>query len=762
MANVGDYLLWYCKDIDRLKYRKLYIKQQADAGSFTYSTLPDGSIGTATDGSNAFASLDLSSSGTTQSCIFPHELEGRSFKPTSGKSWKTNPDGMVRLAAAERLFGPGRALRYKLFHSDYPVVEQTNLWTDTLGATGKLYVVQTNTSAVQRCLLMTTDPGDLVLDPTCGSGTTAYVAEQWGRRWITVDTSRVAVALARQRVLTAKFPMYRLRPATDAERAARPTGTWLRGPDGEKDPHTFEYETVPHVTLGSIARNTHLDPIFEKHRPKLDAALEVVNAALADVTDDLRAKLAEKFAEKMQAEGLRSATDADRRRWLLPGTTKGQIAEAFAGKTKLKARHVQREADGVPPDGRFEHWHVPFDTDPIWPESLTDAVTAYRTGWRAKMDEVDACIAEHAECETLVDRPEVVKHAVRVSGPFTVEAVQPAEFDLTAEGEAGTAEFAGAPEELADTFTEGVANPLKGGLSTREIVPRRALDAQNAAAYLETMLTRLRADGVTFPGNRAMQFTRLDRLGGDVTGLHAEGRWHPVGGGKEADGADDGPEGPPTVGVMIGPQYGSVTAKMVEQVIRPAQRAYDDLVIAAFSFDGPAQAVIDEAANPRLTIHAAHIRPDANPAMDGLLKEGAAGQQLFTVFGKPRTEIDGPVNGTYTAIMDGVDIYDPKTGEVVSTGAGKVAAWFLDGDYDGRTFCVSQAFFPDRDAWGKLAKALGDGVDQEAFAAFSGVVSLPFEAGGHRRCAIKVIDPRGNEVMRVHELPDGSDAPAGG
>jgi len=213
------------------------------------------------------------------------------------------------------------------------------------------------------------------------------------------------------------------------------------------------------------------------------------------------------------------------------------------------------------------------------------------------------------------------------------------------------------------------------------------------------------------------------------------------------------PEGKATVCVAFGPQYGPVTAKMVEDVIRSANRmGYDDLVIAGFSFDGPAQAVIKEAQRPKLRIHAAHIRPDVNPGMNGLLKE-QPGSQLFTVFGQPRTRVRGPDrDGQYTVTMEGVDIYNPVENSIASTGADKVAAWFLDGDYDGRTFCITQAFFPDKTAWGKLSKALENVVDPERFSALIGTVSLPFPAGKHKCAAVKVIDPRGNEVMQVHKL----------
>jgi adenine-specific DNA-methyltransferase len=194
-------------------------------------------------------------------------------------------------------------------------------------------------------------------------------------------------------------------------------------------------------------------------------------------------------------------------------------------------------------------------------------------------------------------------------------------------------------------------------------------------------------------------------------------------------------------------------AAQVEILMRAAsRRGYDELVIAGFAFDGTAQAVIEEADHSHVRIHMAHIRPDVNPAMNGLLKE-TPGSQLFSVFGRPRTRLRGPdKDRSYTVRMEGVDIYDPVTNTIEPNRADKVAAWFVDTDYDGRTFCITQAFFPDKSAWEKLAKALKGAVDETAFAALAGTESLPFPAGKYKTVAVKVIDPRGNEVMRVHHL----------
>ena len=701
-----DYLVWYARSVEMVKYRALYVEKALDEPStgsaeYKFVMLANGERrpvpACSKDEINAgklFRPSPTTSQSGTEATRMPVPLEGELFTPGPG-GWKTNAVGFARLAQSGRLIKRDRSISYVRYLLDFPVVPVTNLWTDVrwgFDASDKRYVVETNPKVIARCMLMATDPGDLVLDPTCGSGTTAYVAEQWGRRWITIDTSRVAIAIARQRLLTARFDYYKLKDES-------------KGVAGG-----FRYKTVPHITLKSIAQNTNLDPIFAKHEPILDARLAEANRALEQVTDKLRQELRMKLALKQKQEGKRAITDADRRRWELPEKGKG-----------------------------WEHWEVPFDTDPDWPEELKRAVEAYRAAWRAKMEEVNACIAANAEQEELVDQPEVDRKITRVSGPFTVEAVQPPEMSLGEAIEIDTGPFAGEPEELEETFA------LSGKVQVREV--RMGDSPENIEAYLSQMVRLLKMDGVRFPGNNHMRFTRLDPIyaSGNSAGIHAEGRWV-----SEGE-TDDDPNGEATVGVVFGPQYGPVTAKMVEEVIRPAARRYDDLVFAGFSFDGPAQAAIEER-HPRLRIHIAHIRPDVNPGMNGLLRE-QPGSQLFTVFGRPRTHVEGPdTDGMYRIEMQGVDIYDPVTNGIVDTGASKVAAWFVDSDYDGRTFCITQAFFPDRSAWEKLSRALKGVLDPERFEALSGTVSLPFPAGKHKRAAVKVIDPRGNEVMRVHDL----------
>lgn len=677
LPNISDYLVWYAKDKGQVKFSRLFVPRESGAGtSFSSSHLSSGESVRASEvgprrsrDGRPFSLIDLMASGYTESCHFEFCLDGRPAFPNATTSWKTTPEGIKRLIAAKRIRWQRTVPRYVFYADDYPVMQITNQWSDTQGATGKLFAVQTANKVIERCMLMTTAPGDLVLDPTCGSGTTAYVAEQWGRRWITMDTSRVAVALARQRLLTAKYDYYRL---ADPERG-------MKG--------NFVYEEVPHITLGAIAQNQALDPIFAHWEPILADKLAALNAALEGVDPALRTGLLVKLAQKEQAYGKRSITEADRRRWMLPKEP-------------------------------WQEWQVPYDTDEDWPAALQTALRAYREAWRAKMDQVNATIAASAPTETLYDRPQVESGVLRVSGPFTVEAVRPAEPVL------GDIEvpIGGEPEAL-ETFDNGA-------------------DARNADAFIEEMVRLLKQDGVRFPGNRVQPFERLELVRGRQT-LHAEGEW--VVGEKTR-----------RVGVSVGPEVGPVTVAQVARAIREAYlHGYEALVFAGMSFDAEAQAAIEDPLSPEVQCHLAHIRPDV--VMGDLLKETVS-SQLFTVFGQPRVALHQEANGEVSVEMQGVDIYDPLTNSLQATGAGRVAAWFVDHDYNGRTFCVSQAFFPDRSAWDALKRGLRSEVAPERFEAFSGTRSLPFRPG--ERIAVKVIDPRGNEVMKVLHLGQMRYAPA--
>ena len=278
LGAVAGYVLWYAKNLTTVKYRQLFgSKDLGLQGSTLYTQLElaDGTRRAMTaaersgstdlpGGSKPFGLDNLTSQTTRvgQTTVFPVRFEGADFLPSTG-GWKTNRDGMSRLIAAGRIGKGGMNLGYLRYLVDFPAYPLSNVWADTLGqnqfAGDKVYIVQTAKKVVERCLLMTTDPGDLVLDPTCGSGTTAYVAEHWGRRWITIDTSRVALALARSRLMAAKYPYYLLADSgagirKEAEVSGHARSLTMERPTNDVR-RGFVYERVPHVTLKSIAQN---------------------------------------------------------------------------------------------------------------------------------------------------------------------------------------------------------------------------------------------------------------------------------------------------------------------------------------------------------------------------------------------------------------------------------------------------------------------------------------------------------------------------
>ena len=270
LAKTYDYIVWYAKDGNAVKFRPLfrpatfagdpeYRYRDDDASPEGYTTMATEENARMNDTAGVFRRSALTSSGYTASCTFPFALGDRVFNPFSGKSWRTNRAGMERLVAARRLFALGANLYYKRYADDFRVMQYDNSWSDAPGAAARLYVVETATKFVERCVLMTTDPGDLVLDPTCGSGTTAAVAEEWGRRWITIDTSRVALALARQRLMSTRFPYYLLANSREGRaKEAEIAGSAL--PLTASEPRRnvrqgFVYKRAQHITLESIANN---------------------------------------------------------------------------------------------------------------------------------------------------------------------------------------------------------------------------------------------------------------------------------------------------------------------------------------------------------------------------------------------------------------------------------------------------------------------------------------------------------------------------
>lgn len=290
LENVYDYILWYSKNSEVMKYNSLFIEKSKQLYNDQYTRIDCFRKFEKYKNFNYMAD-NMSSQGASSAGTYPFEFEKTTYELPPNTHWKSSHNGLLRLSKASRLVGIGKRLRYKRFADDYTIMTRNNSWNDT-GISGfadsKIYVVQTTEKVIQRCILMATDPGDLVLDPTCGSGTTAYVAEQWGRRWITIDTSRVALALARSRIMGARYPYYLLADspqgqAKEAELSQKPVP---ERPTYGNIRHGFVYERVPHITLKSIANNAEIDVIWEKWQQKLEPLRQKLNAALGSVWEE--------------------------------------------------------------------------------------------------------------------------------------------------------------------------------------------------------------------------------------------------------------------------------------------------------------------------------------------------------------------------------------------------------------------------------------------------------------------------------------------
>lgn len=412
LSSNYDYILWHSKNREYLKYRQLYLpkKERTELGTFSWLEMDrtgssrrlskiemTGELAIPSEG-RRFRASDLSGQGATESGAYKFQFQGLSYQCSKDRHWTTNPRGMRNLSLVERILQQGKGIAYKRFEEDYPVMPIVNVWDDTIIGTftQKTYVVQTGELPVTRCILMSTDPGDLVLDPTCGSGTTATVAEQWGRRWITIDTSRVALALARARIMGARYPYYLL---ADTEEGKRKEAELSRKTMSSQSVHGnikqgFVYERVPHITLKSIANNAEIDVIWEKYLPTVESHRKSLNASLRG----------HKTPYKVTAggrEGKEIRFDAK----------EGEKVKLPSGEEAMLYELLD--------------WEIPREAPKDWPSATQAPLEAY---WQARIErqkEIDASITAKAEYEYLYDKPYENKSVVRVAGPFTVESLSP-------------------------------------------------------------------------------------------------------------------------------------------------------------------------------------------------------------------------------------------------------------------------------------------------------------------------------------------------
>ena len=622
----------FCED-DKGKRRALTADEKADPRRLA-------------SGMRLLARNPLTSDGYTPALAYVIPFEGCAYNIRGNQHWKTTNAGMARLHKAARLILKGSTLRFVRYWHDNVMRPLGISWTDT-GTGGfvgdeKVYVVQTDSRAIARCILMATDPGDLVLDPTCGSGTTAYVAEQWGRRWITIDTSRVALALARTRLMAARYPWYLLADSREgrAKEADLQKRTLPDTPVQNDIRQGFVYERVPHIMLSSIANNPLIDDIWEKWQ----AVLEPLRAALNQATKD-----------------------------------------------------------------NWEEWQVPRELPAGAPASAAEPHAKWWEARIARQREIDASIAARADVEYLYDKPYIDNARVRVAGPFTVESLSPHRVLPASE------------EELIDLLDAAEGK-------------RSAADADLAGQDFATIvIDYLKSEGVKQQdkGDR-IAFESLTPWPGNfigASGIFIEG--------------ENGPER--RAAILIGPEYGTVGRQDIVAAAREAVDArFDVLIACAFNFDAHSSEL---GSLGSLKILKARINPDMH--MSDELKNTGRGN-MFVVFGEPDVEILDDGGPELRVKVNGVDVFDPNTGDIRSNDTKGIAAWFIDTDYNEESFFVRHAYFLGaNDPYKSLKTALQAEIDEEAWATLYSDTSRAFARPAGRRIAVKVINHFGDEVMKV-------------
>jgi adenine-specific DNA-methyltransferase len=591
ISNTVDYVLWYGRSKDSTKFRRLLTTRRAGHTSLdrydqyqedTFVSRPltkDEKVDdSALDPLLRFQLFPLYSDGESENSSRDFVHEGLVYTIRGGTHWKTTQVGLRRISQADRIEKTTNTIRYKRFIGDVPLLPLTDRWESMQIGTERIYVVQTATSVIERCILMATDPGDLVLDPTCGSGTAATVAEQWGRRWITIDTSRVALALARARLMGARYPFYLL--ADSREGQMKDAEVSRNAPNSQpvhrNIRHGFVYERIPHITLKSIANNAEIDVIWDKWQAKLEPLRESLNIALQKT---------------------------------------------------------------------WQEWEIPRDADKAWPEPAKKLHADWWQARIARQKEVDKSIAAKAELEYLYDKPYDDKKIVRVAGPFTVESLSPHRVLGVDDN-----------DELIDGFKEDGAE-----YGAKRSFPQMILENLKTAGVQQAH----KEDRITF--------TALTAWPGDLVCAEC----HYMEGDTEKRAA-----------IFIGPEFGTVQRTDLVAAAREAgDAAFDVLIACAFNYEAH---TTEFSKLGRIPVLKARMNADLHMAED--LKNTGKGN-LFVIFGEPDITLLPEKDGKLRVKVNGVDVFKPQTGEVVSDGADGIACWFIDTAYNEESFFVRQAYF---------------------------------------------------------------------
>ena len=841
LQGVSDFIIWYARERAKIKYHQLFEDKEIQESDYDYVELSDGTRRRLTDeekqepescpvNCRIYGLHSLKSSGYREQTTVDFTFERKVYYPGANNNWKTTIEGLNRLAEANRIEPVGNGIRYRRYIEDFPVKLLTNHWAGG-GASGIIYVVQTSEKPIARCMLMCTDPGDLVLDPTCGSGTTAYVAETWGRRWVTCDTSRVAVTLAKQRLMTAVYDYYEL-----------------------KHPHEgvasgFLYKTVLHVTLKSIAHNPEIKPglsrdaietAIKRHAetetlydqpipdpkkvrvtgpftveavpaPTVKAITSVAQASSLPENgrqDACATKLRNGFHERGYLPHLKREGGTYFVTFRLAGTLpKAKLEElrqersravAQASSLQVKERTEPSRQDACATD--FVDHYLDSGVGDCWlkrPEIAGMVANALRHfdgqryalhTWTIMPNHVHAVLTPHPqhsltailhswksftanEANKLLGRSgqefwerESYDHLVRDEEDF----YRVCEYTRWNPVSAGLCQK---PEEwrwcgvAQASSLPGVAQASRLQLEEEDKPSRQDACATAAVARSGPTLRHtewrdeLLKSGVRAKGGQKLLFSRVEPLSG-CRWLHADA--------ETADGKGQ------RVVLSFGPEHAPLGQKQVELAWEEARGLSPKpamLLFAAFQFDPEAAKDIDELTPAKTGMTFLKVQMNTDLLTEDLKKKRASNESYWLI-GQPDVEVrpvaqasslQGKAPGRqdacatkYVVEVRGFDYYNPRTGAIESGDTAKIALWLLDTDYDGRSLFPRQVFFPladDKGGWARLAKNLKAEIDESLIEAYRGTVSLPFDPGPHKRVAVKIVDDRGIESLKVVGIP---------
>jgi len=711
LSRAGDYILWYAKKKDVLKYRQLFVPKanpfDDKESRYNQVELPNGEIRLLTaeekadsskipTGAKIFTIGAMDSQGSNGEDT-PYDFQGKIFRPANGRHWTANyPNGLDNLKKANRLTIQGKNLAFKRFFEDFPFQTINNLWTDIGGSVmsrndPKVYVVQTGTGAIMRCMLMSSDPGDLVLDITCGSGTTAKVAEENGRRWITCDTSRVAITLAKQRLMSAVFDYYEL---------AHPNEGVGSG---------FKYKTVPHITLKSIANNEfapfetlYNQPLNDNKKTRVTGpfTVEAVPAPVAKSFEDIEADTQMEADTSISRSGETLRQDEWRNELLRAGVRVkgGKLIEFTRVEPLSGTRFLQAEAE----------------TKEANPKRVVVCFGPEHAPLEQRMVELAL-----EEARTLKPKPEIILFCAF-------------HFDPEARKDIEETNWPGITLLEAQMNADLLTDDLKKKRSSNEsfwLIGQPDVQLVNSGEWL-----------VDSNNNQILLYGDCEKLSGfdslaEINNLSKE---------------DICLYATISQRRNLWTDFTNAKGERIHS-LQYSGRSIKEHYWGVQTIFGNFQRFLIRIGDLADTIR--RIEFHNGGKLSDFIKRLRGDKQITQWL--TQINIHSPLTTLHLSQVEvnGFDYYNPKTGTVDSGGKGDIAMWMLDHDYDGRSLFPSQVFFPmagSKDGWATLAKNLKAEIDLEKIEAFGGTVSLPFTPG--KNVAVKIIDARGIESLKIIRL----------